>query len=435
MVVSALLAATVAERTRVENALRMTQQDLERRVQERTVELAQANAVLKAEIADRTEAQAKLKQLNETLEQRVVERSAAAERRSQELAESEAALRRQRGVLQSILDSIGDSVVVVDAKARVILFNPAAQRLLQPQLRGITVDSGDTTDLRVSGDLDWRRLLQRAVQGASIDGEEIVIRSIDGTKSLWLSATGRPFVDEPGKPAGAVVVFRDVTSHRLLEKQIIEISDREQCRMGQELHDGLCQHLVGIGFAVELLREHLAQKGNSESVRAETISDMVNQSITLARQLARGLYPVRLDIDGLPSALDELAQRIRNQHSVECDFTCEGSVLIHDPAAGFNLYRIAQEAVNNAVKHGQCSRIQMCLEAVEDEITLTIKDNGVGIPQPPSNPEGMGLHIMNYRAQVIGAALHIRRGIGGGSVVTCSYRNEKRKDNVPVSAS
>jgi len=438
MVVSASLTANVTERIRVESALRITQQDLERVVQERTAELARANAVLTAEIAERNAAQDKLKLLNETLEERVADRSAAAERRSLELARSEAALRRQTSLLQSILDNIADCVIVADASAKIILYNPAAERLLRPRDNRDnrdTAESGDTAEFfKSAGQHDtWRRLLRRAVRGGSIDGEEIPARSADGKRALWLSASGRPIVDDAGKPSGAVLVLRDVTSHRLLEKQIIEISDREQSRMGQELHDGLCQHLVGIGFASELLRENLSHKALPEAVRAEKIADMVNQAITLARQLARGLYPVRLEIDGLPSALDELAQRARLLHSVDCEFVSEGSVQIHDPAAGFNLYRIAQEAVNNAVKHSRCKRLSLSLEAVEDEITLAIKDDGIGIPTAPVNPEGMGMHIMNYRAQVIGASLNIRRGIAGGSVVTCSYRNENRKDPDPAS--
>lgn len=428
MSVAATLSAKVAERLTIEAELRITQKDLESRVQERTRELAKANEILKAEVAERTEAQTKLRMLNETLEERVAERSAAAEHRARELSNSEAALRRQTAILKSILKNIGDGVMVADSQGRILLFNPAAEQLLK--ITGLQIGASVTQVIKTASANElptpgWVGPVAEAVKGNTVDGLEIFVRDSSGNHA-WLSATGRPMVDEKGNLEGGVVVFRDVTSHKLLEKQIIEISDREQCRLGQELHDGLCQHLVGTGFAAELLRETLQARHLAEASRATAISDMIHQAITQARQLARGLYPVRLELDGLASALEELAQRTRALHNIECHFTTEGSAIISDAVAGFNLYRIAQEAVNNAVKHGRCDSITVSLEAVEDEVTLTITDNGVGVPASGYSADGMGLHIMTYRAQLIGGTIDIRRGIAGGTVVTCSYRNENR---------
>lgn len=408
MVISAVLSATVSQRT---------------------VELAHANAILKAEVAERTAAQAKLKLLNETLEQRVAERSAAAEARARELSRSDFALRRQTGILQSILKSIGDAVVVADAESHIVLFNPAAERLLSLSASELGAELVQGVDPQTGEEAPppaWVWPLASAVDGKTVDGHEVFVREDAGADPAWLSATSRPLVDDSGKPQGGVAVFRDVTPHKLLEKQIIEISDREQCRLGQELHDGLCQHLVSTAFAAGLLRDNMAARKLSEAVRVDVICDMINQCISQSRQLARGLYPVRLEIDGLASALEELAQRTRTLHNIDCVFNSEGPALIADPVAGFNLFRIAQESVNNSVKHGKCDHVTISLDAVEDEVTLAIVDNGVGVPIPGPNSEGMGLHIMNYRAQMIGATLDIRRGINGGTMITCSYRNENR---------
>lgn len=190
------------------------------------------------------------------------------------------------------------------------------------------------------------------------------------------------------------------------------------------MHDTLCQHLVSIAFASELLRQKLENYHLPETSQAEAILEMVNDGISQARHLARGLYPVRLEIEGLASALEELAATTQARNNVFCQFSCEEQVLIRDPVAGNNLYRIAQEAVNNALKHGRCKSISIGLGAVEEEVILTIKDDGVGFPEGLVSNAGMGLHVMNYRARMIGASLDIRRGAGGGTIVLCSFHNE-----------
>ena len=184
-----------------------------------------------------------------------------------------------------------------------------------------------------------------------MDGVEIFLRKSDPLDGLWLSATGRPLVDAHGRIQGGVVVYTDMSARKLMEKQVAEISDREQRRIGQDLHDSLCQHLVSIGFAAELLRDQLARRQLAEAAQAEVIADMVNEGVTQARHLARGLYPVRLELDGLASALEEFAETIQARGQVACHFSCEDQVLIYDEVAGHNLYRIAQESINNAVKH------------------------------------------------------------------------------------
>ena len=426
----AALTAEVAERKKVEEALRAAQEGLEVRVRERTLELAQANQALQAEVAERTLAQASLKVLNETLEQRVAERSAAAETRAQALARSETEVRRQKNILQSVLDSMGDGVIVADADANILLFNPAAERLMRAGLGRVVVgDAHEPYQTYLPDTLTayptHEHPLARAIRGEVFDGAEIFLRETSQQESLWVSATGRPLVDESGRIQGGVVVFSDISPRRLLEKQIADISDREQRRIGQDLHDSLCQQLVSTGFAVELLREKLSRKKLNEAVEAEAIADMINSGVSQARRLARGLYPVRLEVDGLASALEELAAAVQALNNVTCQFSCDEPALIYDTVAGNNLYRIAQEAINNAVKHSACHAISIGLGAVEDEVTLTIKDDGIGFPAAIEAGAGMGLHIMNYRAKMIGASLDIRRGVGGGTIVICSFHNER----------
>ncbi len=377
-VISSVLASEVVERRRVEEALRLTQMGLEAR--------------------------------------------------AQELAESEANLRQQTGILQSILNSMGDGVIVANDHGRILLFNPMAERLVRAGLGDISPEEWIQQQITyLPGTLTAyptsEHPLLRAIRGEMIDGAEMYLRRSDAAEGLWLNTTGRPLVDESGKIQGGVVVFSNITARKLLEKQIAEISDREQARIGQDLHDGLCQHLVSTAFAAELLREKLAGENRAEAAKAEAIAEMVNVAITQSRQLARGLYPVRLEVDGLSSALEELAVNVQARNAVHCRFACDDPVMIQDEVAGSNLYRIAQEAVNNAIKHARSKNISIGLGAVEDEVTLTIKDDGVGFHHAPAPGAGMGLHIMNYRARMIGASLDIRRGAGGGTIVICSFHN------------
>ncbi len=434
-----LLTSEVAERKRVEQALRQAQEGLETRVRERTQDLAHANDALQGEVLVRAQAEKKLKVLNETLEERVAERSADAEQRARELAHSESALRQQTSILQSILNSMGDGVIVADASANILLSNPAADRLIRAGLgTGDLREQAENPQTYLPQTLTARASnehpLLRAIRGETIDGAEVFLRPSEAAEGLWLSATGRPLIDHQGRIQGGVVVYTDISSRKLMEKQVAEVSDREQRRIGQDLHDSLCQHLVSIAFAAELLRDKLERKALAEAAQAETIAEMVNEGISQARIMARGLYPVRLEVDGLSSALEELAATVQARNNVACHFACDERVLIHDEVAGNNLYRIAQEAVNNAIKHGRGKNISIGLGAVEDEVTLTVKDDGIGFPESLDAGRGMGLHIMNYRAKMIGAFLDIRRGAGGGTIVICSFHNEPVQKNEPLLA-
>ena len=215
--------------------------------------------------------------------------------------------------------------------------------------------------------------------------------------------------------------------NRKLERTILEISDNEQARIGQDLHDGLCQILVGAAFSANILRDSLASGGGTRWLdEADRISGMIDDSITQARNLARGLYPVRLESEGLEMALRELAANTTQRYGIPCSVDCPDSAVIPSTAAGIHLYRIAQEAVTNAVKHAHPSRIVISLKLTDGVLVLRIDDDGEGIRSFPVNPEGMGLPIMEYRARMIGATLELQPRSGGGASVTCSLEAPSR---------
>jgi signal transduction histidine kinase len=202
-----------------------------------------------------------------------------------------------------------------------------------------------------------------------------------------------------------------------LEEEILSISEREQRRIGHDLHDSLCQHLTGVALAGEVLSEQLAAKSLPEAKAVDHIVELVEGAIELTGTLARGLHPVELEGEGFTDALRELAATITQGFKTPCTFECDQPVEIGEPDVAIHLYRIAQEAITNAVKHSNAKEIAVHLEAASDGVTLTICDDGVGMP--PKIPSGMGLRTMAYRASVIGATFKIERQLSRGTCVTC----------------
>ncbi|MCC6797831.1 MAG: PAS domain S-box protein, partial [Candidatus Hydrogenedentes bacterium] len=212
----------------------------------------------------------------------------------------------------------------------------------------------------------------------------------------------------------------DITDRRKLERQVLEISAREQMRIGQDLHDRLGQHLTGVAFKSQVLAEDLQAKKVAEATTASTIVEMVSDAINQTRGLARGLYPVHLEADGLMTALQELAAQTQSLFSIRCRFVCEEPILIHDVSVATHLYRIAQEALNNAVRHGKPKSIEIRLQENGDAVELRIRDDGIGIDPEANGKQGLGLSIMQYRARMIDGTLQIARAEGGGTIVNCS---------------
>lgn len=208
-------------------------------------------------------------------------------------------------------------------------------------------------------------------------------------------------------------------ARRELEKQILEIIGREQRRFGQDLHDGLGQHLTGIELLSQCLEQSLAKKKRPEAEQAATIARHVRDAIKQTKNLARGLSPVELEQDGLRAALKELCRSTTEFGRVKCECVCPEPMPIEENTTATHLYRIAQEAVNNAVKHGHASeiRVSFCLSE-KGKRQLSIKDNGTGFAVDQSHG-GMGLGIMKYRASVIGAELSIESTPGQGTEVRC----------------
>jgi signal transduction histidine kinase len=221
----------------------------------------------------------------------------------------------------------------------------------------------------------------------------------------------------------AAALTREIAERERLEHELTEVSERERSRIGQDLHDSLCQHLTGTALVSQVLAEKLAARGLPEARESRKVVDLVEEGITLARGMAHGLQPVEPQPDGLMQALDEFAGAASERYRTACRFICDSPVLVASPAVATHLYRIAQEAVSNAARHGRATDIAIVLEVYDRGLRLAIEDNGSGIPQRrPSG--GLGLKIMADRAKVIGGTLTVRSGISGGTEVCCTVMQE-----------
>lgn len=225
-------------------------------------------------------------------------------------------------------------------------------------------------------------------------------------------------------------ILRDVTERKRLEKEILEISEWERRRIGQDLHDSLCQHLTGIALLSKVLEQKIAAKSFDEASNASEIVALIDQAITHTRGLARGLNPVGLEADGLMAALSELAYNVGKLFGISCHFMYDTPVLIYDNTIATHLYRITQEAVNNAIKHSKATDILISFHNKDGAITLTIKNNGFNFPEMIEKNKGMGINIMKYRAGMIGASLDIRNDIDGRTIVVCSFQNKNYKGEI-----
>ncbi len=216
-------------------------------------------------------------------------------------------------------------------------------------------------------------------------------------------------------------IVRDITKRKQLEREILEISNREQRRIGQDLHDSLSQHLTGIGFMGKVLEKKVASGIPLELKDIAEILELIDQAITMTRGFARGLNPVELQADGLMHALGKLAENVEKLFGVSCSFVCAEPIYILDNEVATHLYRIVQEALNNAIKHGHADRIEVGLERRGAGCELRVSDNGVGMGQARGHGRGMGLNIMQYRASMIEATLDIKARPGGGTDLVCCF--------------
>jgi signal transduction histidine kinase len=213
---------------------------------------------------------------------------------------------------------------------------------------------------------------------------------------------------------------REVAERQRLDREIAEIADRERRRLGQELHDGLCQHLTGTALTAQTLHEKLAARSAPEISDADKVVRYIEEGIDLSRNLARGFFSPELEAEGLTFALRSLAENTSERFQIPCTFDYEEAVRVPDASVATQLYRIAQEAVMNAIKHADASAVQIDLLNENHSLILRVTDDGVGLPEKLPQPEGLGFRLMSHGAALLGAEFKISQNPQGGTMVTCN---------------
>jgi two-component system, LuxR family, sensor kinase FixL len=339
---------------------------------------------------------------------------------SQKLAATESAVRDREERLRAILETAVEGIITIDERGTIESFNPASEKIFgynAGEVIGKNVRVLMSTPHREQHDgyiENYKHTGHAKIIGI---GRETIARKKDGTLFPIDLSVSEVNLSDRRIFTGFI---RDITERKRLEKEILEISEREQRRIGQDLHDGLCQHLAGIEMLSQVLAQKLAPKSKEASARATEIAKAIRESISQTRLLARGLSPVTLESEGLMSALAELALNTEKMFRVRCHFDCPEAVKFENHAAATHLFRIAQEAVSNAIKHGKARNLSIQLRDEAGRIHLRVNDDGIGFPGKNSVSGGMGLRIMQSRIGMVGGALTIERLLPGGTAVIFS---------------
>lgn len=327
-------------------------------------------------------------------------------------------------LVRSVVEQGFSAVLIASAQApelRVIYINPAFA-----EATGYTASNvlgQPLSTLKGLGHI-YRRLQAGLPSDAPFLDETSTYRV--ATRERWGEWRVGPVKDNAGRTSHWLIIFRDITERKRLEREILEISDQERRRIGQDLHDGLCQHLAGIELMSQVLQQKLSARSKSEATRAGEIARHVRDAIAQTRSLARGLAPVTLESEGLPSALRELAANTEKMFGIVCRVQAPQSFSGTPAGTAMHLYRIAQEAVSNGIKHGKATQIDIRLVINEQRLVFSATDNGTGIPPVLPRNDGMGLRIMRYRAEIIGGLLSVQPNPAGGTVVGCSVPLRRR---------
>jgi PAS domain S-box-containing protein len=321
-------------------------------------------------------------------------------------------LRRSEALLRVTTNNTADTLILLDTALRV--------RFINKSVNGMTVE-------QIIG-REMSALLPVAAHGRVIEKLKNLLETGEtATFEFESAALGRlryfenraVLVRDDGIATGISVSMRDITERKRLEQEILDVSGRERQSIGRDLHDGLGQELTGVALMLRGLENRIQERCPEVVANVSEIVGHLNQSIETARALARGLLPVRTESGGLTAALRALAARSRDLYGLKVNFhseTCPAFALNETNAS--HLYRIAQEALNNAARHGHASVVDIAFIATPDAFSLRITDDGKGLPDTARSSSGMGLKIMKYRADMIGARFEIESNAPRGAMVT-----------------
>lgn len=344
------------------------------------------------------------------------------------LRESERRERERAMELAAILDAVPTPIFIAhDPECLHITGNRAADDLLRnPRGAEASLTASEKTKPRhFKAVKDGRELspdelpAQQAAHGIPVENFEFSLVFDDGsTREVLAYAT--PLLDDEGKPRGAINVLVDLSERKQAEAAVLSAIEQEQRRIGHDLHDGLGQELTAIAMLNNVVQKGIEAKGLPESATMARLAEMLKQATRQVRLISHGLQPVAAEPGGLMSGLRNLVAQTVTLPGVKCVFVCPEPVVVHAPASANHLYRIAQEAVQNALRHGNPRHVIVRLIREDDTVTLEVQDDGTGLSNQPDKTSGIGLTTMRYRADAIKGLLELVRPPKGGTLVRCS---------------
>ncbi len=321
----------------------------------------------------------------------------------QDRRQAQEALKESEEKYRSVMEAVPDPIVVYDMEGRVTYMNPAFTKVF-----GYTLEDslGKTMDHFVPK-AHWKETMEGI--GTILKGEILprveTKRMAKNGQLIDVTTRGSVYRDKNKNPIGSVITHRDISEVKHLEKAIMETGEKERQAIGNDLHDDLCPHLIGIEGLTKVLKKKAEGQSPGAAQLSDKITQLIKEAISKTRRLARGLCPVYYT-HGLVSSLEDLVTTTRMLHQVDCQLKTDDGIEIKNHMVTLNLYHIAGEAVRNAIRHGDATTIVISLKIREDQFSFLIQDNGKGM-DPEIHHNGMGLRIINYRAKMIGASLMI----------------------------
>jgi len=335
-------------------------------------------------------------------------------------------------LLAAVVRDSNDAIIVQDFEGNIRVWNTGAERIYgysKAEAFKINIYQLVPEDGRAEM-LDLAKRLRKEEKILSFETQRI---TKDGRiLDIWLTIT--TLTDDAGRPIAITTTERDITERKRLEREMQEIPMREREQIGREMHDSLGQILTGIAIKSKSMELKLDSKSLEESADAAEICKLANELIAQTRRLARALQPVDLKVGGLASALRTLASNAERLLKVSCEVKCRNEPPIQDTVTATHLYHIAQEAINNAAKHGKAKKVRIELASDEKKTVLKVKNDGRSFPKAMTKQAGFGLKIMDYRARSIGASLDVRKGPNGGAIVTCLFPHKSSNSGIWSSA-
>lgn len=348
----------------------------------------------------------------------VVRRSLAQLEQEHRLVAAEQSLRDERDFVTAVLQTAGALVVVLDDAGRVVRFNRACEQVTgfaEEEMIGKTIWE---TLLPSEDMIAVRAVFEQLQTGKRPIRFENCWLTKEGHRRL-ISWSNTVLTCADGTIKHIIGTGLDVTERKKLEQELLDISEREQRKFGQELHDGLGQRLTGLELLSHSLAEELKRHSLTAAKEARRLNRELRKTVAEARLISHGLAPVPVEGEGLMNALKTLAESTTRIPKLVCRFTCNPPVCLQDVTTATHLYRIAQEAVNNALKHGRAKAIHITLAEGCEGLVLAVENNGRVFPKANREQHGMGLSVMRYRADMIDATLSIESGECKGVRVVC----------------